>query len=75
MTKLQKIRIKRNITQSKLAERSGVSVRLIQQYEQGVRRIDGAKLETLCDLAAALNCRLEDIIESRKIVTKLRAIK
>ena len=72
MTKLQEMRIKNNLSQSKLAELSGVKIRMIQQYEINARNIDGAKLETLCDLANALKCKVYDIIESDELIKKVK---
>lgn len=57
-------RTEKGLSQSQLAEKSGVNVRAIQFYEQGIRNIDGAKLETLVALAFALDCRISDILES-----------
>lgn len=53
-----------NLSQSQLSVGSGVSVKMIQKYEQGVRNIDAAKLETLLKLCNTLNCDLVDIINS-----------
>ena len=72
MTKLQEMRQKNNLSQSKLAELSGVKIRMIQQYEINARNIDGAKLETLCDLAAALNCKIYDILENDDLIKKVK---
>ena len=74
-TKLQKIRVSKGWSQAELAEISGVSVRMIQKYEQGARTIDFIKLHTLCDLCLALGCKIEDIIESEKTIQKLKALK
>lgn len=53
----------RELTQREIAELSGVSFRMIKDYEQGQRDINGAKLLTLLKLCAALRCRLEDILD------------
>ena len=45
---------------------------MIQKYEIGVRNIDGAKLETLCDLAIALDVSISDIVEDETLKTKLK---
>lgn len=57
-------RTEKGLSQSKLAEKSGVNVRAIQFYEQGIRDINGAKLETLIALAMALECRISDILNN-----------
>ncbi len=50
--RLQSVRKRRGLTQAELAERSGVSVSLIRQIEQGQR--DDTRLETARKLAVAL---------------------
>ena len=74
-TKLYKTRVEKGLSQNKLAEISGVSARTIKSFEQGENPIDGAKLETLVNLCVALNCRFEDIIESKELIEKLNAVK
>ena len=74
-TKLQKIRVRKGLSQSQLAKASGVAVRTIQHYERGVRDIDGAKLDTICKLCLALGCKIEDILENEETIAKLRATK
>lgn len=62
----------RELTQREVAELSGVSFRMIKDYEQGQRDINGAKLLTLLKLCAALRCRLEDIIDDAETLELLR---
>lgn len=59
-------RIKKGLSQSQLASASGVSVRMIQYYEQGVKDINKASGETLYKLSKALGCKMEDLIEKEK---------
>jgi transcriptional regulator with XRE-family HTH domain len=63
MTKLQDRRKAAGLSQSGLAEKSGVGVRIIQSYEQEHRDINGAALTTGKALADALGCTIEDLIE------------
>lgn len=63
MSNLKKIREAVGLSQSKLADKSGVSVRMIQHYEQGVKDINKAHAETVYKLAYTLNCNMEEIIE------------
>ena len=63
---LKEYRVKTGMSQSKLAEVSGVSVRMIQYYEQGVKDINKASGETLYKLSRALGCKMEDLLELRK---------
>ncbi len=70
---LQVQRKKAGLSQSKLSEASGVNLRTIQQYENGQRNIDGARLEILCNLAAAMGCTLYDVLESDDLKKKLKS--
>ena len=63
MNKLKSIRIKRGYSQCKLAELSGVNLRMIQYYEQGVKDINLAQGKTLYNLAKTLNCNIEELLE------------
>lgn len=60
--KLQAVRLAAGLSQSQLAAAAGLNVRMIQHYEQGVKDLNAAKLQTLLRLCNALNCRLPDII-------------
>lgn len=52
-------------TQKKLSEASGVNIRMIQHYEQGVKDINAAAALTVYRLAQALDCKVEDLIEKK----------
>ena len=73
--KLKEMRMEKSMTQEQLADSSGVPVRTIQAYECGLRRIDGATLETLCRFAIALDCRIRDIIEDESVIQLFDAVK
>ena len=62
-TKLKQLRQRAGLSQSELAEVSGVPVRTIQQYEQRQKSINKAQAEYLMMLARALHCNAEDLIE------------
>ena len=62
-TKLKQFRQRAGMSQSELAEQSGVPVRTIQQYEQRQKSINKAQAEYLMMLANALHCKAEDLIE------------
>ena len=74
-TKLQKMRLKKGYSQSDLAEASGVTKRAIQGYEQGTRAIEGARLDTLCSLCVALECKIEDILEDGETIKCYKKVK
>lgn len=62
-TALEFRRQTKRLTQAKLAEESGVNVRMIQHYEQGVKDINRAAALTVYRLAQALECTVEDLLE------------
>ena len=63
MSNLKTKREATGLSQSGLAERSGVSVRMIQSYEQGFKDINKAQVMTVYKLAQALDCKVEDLID------------
>lgn len=63
MSKLKQIREASDMSQSELAKATGISVRVIQNYEQGTRPINGARVITVKRIADALGCQIEDLIE------------
>lgn len=62
-TNLKRIRTTYGCTQSELAEKSEVSLRSIQMYEQRNKDINKASMETVYRLAKSLGCTMEDLIE------------
>ena len=62
-TRLQKIRKARGLTQKQLSELSGVSLRMIQLYEQRQNDINQASGQTINNLARALCCNFYEIME------------
>lgn len=64
MSKLKTIRESKEMSQSKLAEVSGVNLRTLQYYEQGYKDINKAQGITLLKLSQALECTIEDLLET-----------
>lgn len=62
-TKLKLMRQRAGLSQSELAEASGVPLRTIQQYEQRQKSINKAQAEYLVMLARALCCEVEELME------------
>lgn len=62
-TQLQMLRRIAGYSQRMLAEKSGVNLRNIQQYEQRVKDINKAAGITLIALSKTLGCRVEDLLE------------
>ncbi len=63
MTNLKRIRKESGLTQSQLAEKIGLSVRMVQQYEQAQNDINKAAGITLYQLAKALDCTMEELLD------------
>lgn len=61
-SRLKRLRAYAGLSQKMLADRSGVALRQIQQFEQGQRDISKTQGNTLLMLSRALNCRMEDLI-------------
>ena len=62
-TKLKQYRQQAGLSQSQLAEESGVPLRTIQQYEQRQKNINMARAEYVIRLAKALYCKPEELLE------------
>ncbi len=55
-------RRRRGFTQQQLANASGVSLRMVQLYEQGRNDLSQAAASTVLHLAQALDCSMEDLL-------------
>ena len=62
-TRLKFYRDRLNLSQSELADISGVSLRMIQLYEQRQRDINKAQAVSLAQLSRALHCSITDLLE------------
>ena len=62
-TNLARYRKARGLSQSQLANASGLSLRSIQLYEQRQNDINNAKYNRLQALAKTLGCKIEDLLE------------
>ena len=62
-TKLQTVRKAVGLSQNELSEKSGVTLRMIQQYEQRAKDINKASAGNLFALARVLGCKAEDLLE------------
>lgn len=67
-TKLQTQRKTCGYSQRKLAEKSGVNLRTLQQYELGTKEMGKASVQAAASLANALGCRVEDLVETNKLI-------
>jgi transcriptional regulator with XRE-family HTH domain len=59
---LKELRIKKGLTQAELAEQTGLSIRLIQKYEQNAQDLNRVYAITIYRLAKTLDCRYEDLL-------------
>lgn len=64
MKKLKEKRIAAGLSQSQLADKAGLNVRVLQHYEQGSKNFDHARIDILLKYCIALNCKLSDVIEN-----------
>ena len=62
-SKLSEIRKARGFTQQQLSEAAGVTLRMIQLYEQKQNDISKAQVSVVIKLAKALGCEVEDLID------------
>ena len=59
---IKELRIKKGLTQSQLAEQTGISFKLLQKYEQNRQDLNKVYAITIYKLAKALDCSYEDLL-------------
>lgn len=59
---LRELRTKENLSQQELSKLSGISLRTLQEYEQGRRMLMNAKSSVVYKLSVILGCSMEDLI-------------
>lgn len=68
---LKELRIKNNLTQKQLSEKTGIPKRTIEDYESGIRKLTKASAENVYRLTDVLGISMDDfmirIIEEEKI--------
>lgn len=67
-TRIQKLRISKNLSQSQLARLSGVNLRTLQDFEQGRKPLTNAKGEMLLRLSVALDSSIEELLSDELLV-------
>ena len=72
MVKLKEMRQVRGLSQSKLAEKTGLNVRTLQHYEQGSKIFDHARLDTILKCAIALDCKMEELIDNQEYLELIK---
>lgn len=73
--KLKEMRQAAGLSQSQLAEKTGINVRTLQHYEQGSKVFDHARIDTILKICLALNCKLEDVVENQEYIDLIRRYK
>ena len=63
ISNLKFIRKLRGLSQSELAKKCNISVRSIQAYEQGIRKLENANRNTILKICEVLNCELKHILD------------
>lgn len=59
---MKSLREKAGLSRKQLSEKTGINIRTIEAYEQGLKDINGAKLKTLLKLCLVLDCKLVELI-------------
>ena len=63
MNNLQYYRKRAGLTQTALAEKVEISLRILQDYEQDRKPLEGARAITVLNMARSLGCTVEDLID------------
>lgn len=72
--KLKEMRQSKGLSQSQLAEKTGINVRTIQHYEQGSKNFDHARIDTIMKVCIALHCKMEDVIENPEYLELIKKL-
>lgn len=69
---LKELRLNKGLSQSQLAQATDISIRTLQQYEQGNRDINGCRLKTLIKLSNVLECSIVDILTDEELIEMIQ---
>lgn len=75
MVKLKEVRRAKGLSQAKLAEKTGLNVRTLQHYEQGSKKFEHARLDTILKCAIALECKIENLMDNPDYIDLLKEYK
>ncbi len=67
MRKLKQIRKLKGLSQSELAEKCNISIKSVQAYEQGVRKLEKVNKNTILKICEVLNCKEKDILDNENL--------
>lgn len=68
MSKLKEKRMETGLSQSQLANKAGINVRVLQHYEQKTKNFDHARMDRILKICLALNCKIDEIIENEEYI-------
>jgi transcriptional regulator with XRE-family HTH domain len=63
VSNLKRIRTEAGISRAELSEKTGVKLTAIRDYEQNHKPINNAAAISVYNLAQALDCKVEDLLE------------
>lgn len=72
MNKLKMVRESRGLSQAQLAKKTGINIRTLQYYEQGVLDFNHCKIEKIFATALALDCDIEDILDNEETIALIK---
>lgn len=72
MNNLKKIREQKKLSQKDLAILSGVNLRMIQNYEQGVKDLEKANVTTIYKLTKALDCSIYTLLGWKELEEQIK---
>ena len=67
VSKLKLMRIQKGMKQAELSEKSKVPIKCIGNYEQLRRNINHARVDIVYRLAAALECQIEELLDTENL--------
>lgn len=71
---LQELRKAKGLSQSQLANATGISYRSIQQWEIGARNINNASVTNIVKLANALDCRITELLTDEDLIKQCEKV-
>ena len=74
MTKIEKLRRKKGMTQFQLAIRTGIEQCRISNFEKMRNNIDNARIETVCKFAKTLNVKAWEILNDQTLCEMLYSV-
>lgn len=72
MGKLKNKRMEIGLSQSQLAKKAGINVRVLQHYEQVPKKFDHARFDRILKVVNALECDIGDVIEDPEFLSLYR---